>query len=157
MIALLQRVTEAFVDVEGSRIGAIGAGLLVLACAERGDTEREAERLLGRILDCRIFADAEGRMNLSLRTIRGGLLLVPQFTLAADTSKGTRPSFTPAAPPERGAQLFAHLLTCARTRHAPVACGEFGAHMRVGLVNDGPVTIWLRVDPPAGPVQPPTG
>jgi D-aminoacyl-tRNA deacylase len=145
MIGLLQRVTEAHVEVDGSRIGTIGPGLLVLACAERGDSESEAARLVERLLDYRVFADVNGRMNLSLRDVRGGLLLVPQFTLAADTKKGTRPSFTPAAPAEEGKRLFEHMLACARSAHAPVASGEFGAHMRVSLVNDGPVTIWLQV------------
>ena len=145
MIGLLQRVTEAHVEVDGSRIGAIGPGLLVLACAERGDSEVEAARLTERLLDYRVFADVNGRMNLSLRDVRGGLLVVPQFTLAADTRKGARPSFTPAAPPAEGKRLFEHLLACARAAHSPVASGEFGAHMRVSLVNDGPVTIWLQV------------
>ena len=146
MIGLLQRVTEAHVEVDGNRIGSIGPGLLVLACAERGDGEAQVERLVERLLDYRVFADGDGKMNLSLRDVNGGLLLVPQFTLAADTTKGTRPSFTPAAPPAEGKRLFAHLLSCARASHAPVACGEFGAHMRVSLVNDGPVTIWLQVN-----------
>lgn len=145
MIGLLQRVTEARVEVGQILVGAIGPGLLVLACAERGDTESEAERLVERLLDYRVFADGDGRMNLSLRDVRGGLLLVPQFTLAADTSKGARPSFTPAAPADVGKRLFEHLLAYARSAHAPVERGEFGAHMRVTLVNDGPVTLWLRV------------
>jgi len=144
MIGLLQRVTEAHVEVDGSRIGAIGPGLLVLACAERDDGESEAARLVERLLDYRVFADVNGRMNLSLRDVSGDLLLVPQFTLAANTKKGARPSFTPAAPPEEGKRLFGHLLACARATHSPVASGEFGAHMRVSLVNDGPVTIWLQ-------------
>jgi D-tyrosyl-tRNA(Tyr) deacylase len=150
MIGLLQRVTEASVEVDGRRIGAIGSGLLVLACAERGDGENEAEHLLDRLLGYRIFSDVNGKMNLSLRNVAGALLLVPQFTLAADTRKGTRPSFTPAAPPEQGKRLFEHLLACARAIHSPVASGEFGANMRVSLVNDGPVTIWLRVGAPPG-------
>jgi D-tyrosyl-tRNA(Tyr) deacylase len=150
MIGLLQRVTEASVDVDGSRIGAIGPGLLVLACAERGDSELDAERLLERMLNYRVFSDINGKMNLSLRDTGGGLLLVPQFTLAADTNKGTRPSFTPAAPPEEGHRLFEHLLTCARTKHSPVAGGKFGAHMRVALVNDGPATFWLQVGAQTG-------
>ena len=148
MIALLQRVTEASVEVDGRRIGAIGDGLLVLACAERGDSESQAERLVERLLDYRMFSDRDGKMNLSLRDKNGGLLLVPQFTLAADTNRGTRPSFSPAAPPELGRRLFDHLLACARARHSPVASGEFGAHMRVSLVNDGPVTFWLQVAAP---------
>ncbi|HKB83686.1 MAG TPA: D-aminoacyl-tRNA deacylase [Burkholderiales bacterium] len=145
MIGLLQRVSEAQVEVEGRRICAIGPGLLVLACAERGDSKREAERLVERILDYRVFSDGNGKMNLSLRDVAGALLLVPQFTLAADTTKGKRPSFTPAAPPQEGQRLFEYFLACARASHAPVASGEFGAHMRVSLVNDGPVTIWLQV------------
>src|SRR5258705_3681069 len=145
MIGLVQRVTEARVEVRRNRVGAIGPGLLVLACAERGDSEFEAERLVERMLNYRVFADVDGKMNLSLRDVGGALLLVPQFTLAADTRKGTRPSFTPAAPPEEGKRLFEHLLACARASHSPVASGEFGTHMRVSLVNDGPVTIWLQV------------
>ncbi len=113
MIGLLQRVTEAHVDVDGRRIGSIGPGLLVLACAERGDGETQARRLVERLLKYRVFADADGKMNLSLQDVGGGLLLVPQFTLAADTSSGTRPSFTPAAAPEEGRRLFGHLLECA--------------------------------------------
>jgi D-aminoacyl-tRNA deacylase len=150
MIGLLQRVAEAHVEVSGIRIGAIGPGLLVLACAERGDSESEAERLVERLLNYRVFADADGKMNLSLRDVGGGLLLVPQFTLAADTRKGTRPSFTPAAPADVGMRLFEHLLARARASHSPVASGEFGAHMKVSLVNDGPVTIWLQVAPRSG-------
>ncbi len=149
MIALLQRVTEASVTVEGQRVGQIGAGLLVLACAERGDSETQAERLVERMLAYRVFSDEDGKMNLSLRDIRGGLLLVPQFTLAADTDKGNRPSFTPAASAQDGKRLFAHMLACAASRHHPVASGVFGAHMRVALTNDGPVTFWLRVGPAA--------
>ena len=145
MIGLLQRVTEAHVEVDGSRIGSIGPGLLVLACAERGDSEIEANRLVERLLTYRVFADVDGRMNLSLRDVGGALLLVPQFTLAADTSKGARPSFTPATSPDDGRCLFEYMLACARASHSPVASGEFGAHMRVSLVNDGPVTIWLQV------------
>ena len=150
MIGLLQRVTEAHVEVGGNRIGAIGPGLLVLACSERGDSESEAERLVERLLNYRVFSDADGKMNLSLRDVGGALLLVPQFTLAADTRKGSRPSFTPAAPPDVGMRLFEHLLAHARASHSPVASGEFGAHMKVSLVNDGPVTIWLQVAPPSG-------
>lgn len=145
MIGLLQRVSEARVDVEGRCIGAIGPGLLVLACAERGDSESEARHLVDRLLGYRVFADDNGRMNRSLRDVGGGLLLVPQFTLAADTTRGARPSFTPAAPAEEGKRLFGLLLAYARATHAPVASGEFGAHMRVALVNDGPVTLWLQV------------
>lgn len=150
MIGLLQRVSESHVDVDGRTIGAIGPGLMVLVCAERGDSEIEAERLLERLLGYRVFADAAGRMNLSLRDVAGGLLLVPQFTLAADTGKGTRPSFTPAAPPDEGKRLFGHMVTHARRAHAPVAAGEFGAIMKVSLINDGPVTLWLQVHPRSG-------
>ena len=150
MIGLLQRVTGARVDIDGTTVGEIGRGLLVLACAERGDTEEQAERLLERVLNYRVFPDAEGKMNLSLRDVQGGLLLVPQFTLAADTRKGNRPSFTPAAPPEDGRRLFEHLLQRARELHAVTHAGRFGADMQVTLTNDGPVTLWLRV-PPAEP------
>ncbi len=150
MIGLLQRVTEARVEVGGKVVGAIGPGLLVLACAQRGDTEAQAERLIERLLGFRVFADDNGQMNLSLRDVGGALLLVPQFTLAADTRKGTRPSFSPAAPPDEGKRLFEHLLACARASHAPVASGEFGAHMRVSLTNDGPVTLWLEVGAQSG-------
>ena len=144
MIGLLQRVRDASVVVEGETIAAIDTGLLVLVGVERGDREAQAERLLERILGYRIFPDAEGRMNLSLREIDGGLLLVPQFTLAADTRKGMRPSFTPAAPPEAGARLFQYLVTQARICYPKVATGRFGAYMQVRLSNDGPVTFWLR-------------
>jgi D-aminoacyl-tRNA deacylase len=147
MIGLLQRVTQARVEVDGARIGAIGPGLVVLVCAERGDGEAEADRLLERVLGYRVFADAGGKMNLSLREVRGGLLLVPQFTLAADTHKGMRPSFTPAAPPEQGERLFDYFAANARAAHPVVETGRFGAHMQVSLTNDGPVTIWLRVQP----------
>ena len=121
----------------------------------RGDTEAQAERLVERLLNFRVFSDVNGKMNLSLRDVGGALLLVPQFTLAADTRKGTRPSFTPAAPPEEGKRLFEHLLACARASHSPVASGEFGAHMRVSLVNDGPVTLWLEVGAQSGPSRTP--
>jgi len=147
MIALLQRVLEAQVTVDGATVGAIGPGLLVLACAERGDTPRQAARLAERILAFRIFADETGRMNRSVRDARGGVLLVPQFTLAADTRSGNRPSFTPAGDPERGRALFEDLVRHTAATHAPVATGRFGAHMRVHLVNDGPVTFSLRIDP----------
>lgn len=149
MIGLLQRVTHARVEVAGEMVGAIGTGLMVLVCAERGDDESHADRLLERLLNYRVFSDPAGKMNLSLRDIQGGLLLVPQFTLAADTTKGNRPSFTPAAPPPVGARLFDYLLARARQLHAPVESGRFGADMQVTLTNDGPVTIWLRVDPSA--------
>ena len=149
MIGLLQRVTQARVEVGGNTVGAIGKGLLVLICAERGDTEGEADRLLERLLNHRVFSDADGKMNLSVRDVGGGLLLVPQFTLAADTKRGNRPSFTPAAPPELGRALFEHMLARALAMHSPVASGRFGADMQVTLTNDGPVTIWLRIDPPS--------
>ena len=145
MIGLLQRVEQAQVLVAGEAIGAIGAGLLVLIGVERDDSEATAARLLDRVLGYRVFADGDGKMNRSLRDVEGGLLLVPQFTLAADTHKGMRPSFTPAAPPEVGERLFAHLLALAQREHAPVASGRFGAEMKVALVNEGPVTFWLQV------------
>jgi len=147
MIGLLQRVTQARVEVGGASVGAIGAGLLVLVCAERGDSEAEADRLLERVLGYRVFGDTEGKMNLSLREVQGGLLLVPQFTLAADTHKGMRPSFTPAAAPAEGERLFDYFATQARAACPRVETGRFGAHMQVSLTNDGPVTIWLRVEP----------
>lgn len=147
MIGLLQRVAQASVEVGGASVGAIGPGLLVLVCAERGDTEAEADRLLERVLGYRVFGDAEGKMNLSLRDVQGGLLLVPQFTLAADTHKGMRPSFTPAAPPQEGERLFDYFAAQARSAYPLVETGRFGAHMQVSLTNDGPVTIWLRVEP----------
>jgi D-tyrosyl-tRNA(Tyr) deacylase len=147
MIGLLQRVTEASVTVAGEVVGRIGPGLLVLVAVERDDGERESARLLERLLTYRVFDDGAGRMNLSLRDTGGGLLLVPQFTLAADTRKGTRASFTPAAPPEAGRRLFGDLVRRAGAAHAPVATGRFGAAMQVALVNDGPVTFWLRVVP----------
>ncbi len=149
MIALLQRVSAAEVTVEGRVVGAIGRGLLVLLGVEAGDTRAEADRLLERLLDYRVFADAAGKMNLSLRDVGGGLLLVPQFTLAADTRKGLRPGFSTAAPPAEGWRLFEHVLATARSRHAPVAQGEFGADMQVTLTNDGPVTFWLQARAPA--------
>lgn len=147
MIGLLQRVTAASVTVAGEQVAAIGPGLAVLVGVQRGDTEAQAERLLERLLDYRVFADADGRMNLSLRDTGGGLLLVPQFTLAADTRKGTRASFTPAADPETGRRLFDELCTLAGGRWSPLACGRFGADMQVRLVNDGPVTFWLEAPP----------
>lgn len=145
MIALLQRVSQASVTVDGEIVGAIGPGLMVLLCAERNDTEREAELLLSKLLSYRVFADAAGKMNRSVADVAGGLLLVPQFTLAADTQSGTRPSFTPAAPPEEGRRLFDYFVAQARIRHAMVEMGCFGAHMQVSLTNDGPVTFWLQV------------
>ena len=147
MIALLQRVTEARVDVAGETVGAIGPGLLVLLGVERGDDDAEATRLVERVLGYRVFPDEAGRMNRSLTDTDGGLLVVPQFTLAADTNKGMRASFTPAAPPEVGERLFGHFVSLAREAHAEVASGRFGADMQVQLVNDGPVTFWLQVTP----------
>ena len=144
MIGLLQRVTESRVEVDGRPVGAIGRGLLVLVGVQRGDDEARADRLLQRLLGYRVFPDLEGRMNLSVRAIDGGLLLVPQFTLAADTKKGTRAGFTTAAPPDEGRRLFDYLVTEARTAHTPVATGEIGADMQVQLINDGPVTFWLQ-------------
>ena len=144
MIGLLQRVSEARVRVDGEIIGAIGCGLLVLVAVQPGDTQARAERLLERLLGYRVFPDAEGRMNLSLRDQGGGLLLVPQFTLAADTRKGTRASFTSAAPPAQGGPLFGYLVACASAAHPIVATGRFGADMQVSLVNEGPVTFWLE-------------
>jgi D-tyrosyl-tRNA(Tyr) deacylase len=144
MIGLLQRVSESRVEVDGRPVGAIGRGLLVLVGVQRGDDEARADRLLQRLLGYRVFPDPEGRMNLSVRAIDGGLLLVPQFTLAADTKKGTRAGFTTAAPPDEGRRLFDYLVTEARAAHAPVATGEFGADMQVQLINDGPVTFWLQ-------------
>lgn len=134
--------------VGGERIATIGPGLLVFIGVQRGDDEAAAERLLERVLGYRVFPDTDGRMNLSVRDHGGGLLLVPQFTLAADTRKGTRASFTPAAEPAVGERLFGHLCSRAETAHTRVACGRFGADMQVGLVNDGPVTFWLETPPP---------
>ncbi|MCU0939026.1 MAG: D-aminoacyl-tRNA deacylase [Burkholderiaceae bacterium] len=143
MIALIQRVSQASVQVAGDVVGAIGSGLLALVCAERGDSEREADALLAKLLGYRVFADDAGKMNRSLRDVGGGLLIVPQFTLAADTRSGTRPSFTPAAPPALGEQLYDHFVAAARRDHPVVATGRFGAMMQVALINDGPVTFWL--------------
>ena len=145
MIALLQRVTAAQVNVANEVIGAIGTGLLVLVGIEQHDTEPHAERLLKRLLGYRVFADAEGKMNLSVRDVKGGVLLVPQFTLAADTRKGLRPSFAPAAPSQMAAQLFEYLVQQARYQYPTIVTGHFGADMQVTLTNDGPVTFWLQV------------
>lgn len=145
MIALLQRVSQASVVVEGATIGSIGAGLMVLLCAEKGDSEKQADALLAKLLAYRVFGDAAGKMNLSISDIGGELLLVPQFTLAADTNSGTRPSFTPAAAPADGRRLFDHVVRQARAVHGKVATGQFGADMKVSLTNDGPVTFWLQV------------
>jgi D-tyrosyl-tRNA(Tyr) deacylase len=148
MIALIQRVSEASVRIDGRRIAAIDKGLLALIGVERGDDPARSERLLDRVLDFRVFADQSGRMALSLRQIGGGLLLVPQFTLAADTHRGTKPSFSPAAPPAEAEALFEHLLGRARSIHGPTAAGRFGADMQLSLINDGPVTFWLQSSEP---------
>jgi D-aminoacyl-tRNA deacylase len=147
MIALLQRVSEASVKVDGNIVGCIDKGLMVLVCAERGDTEKQTDALLNRLLAYRVFNDENGKMNLSVSAVSGGLLLVPQFTLAADTNSGTRPSFSPAAPPDEGKRLFDHFVAQAKTKHPQVETGVFGADMKVALVNDGPVTFWLQVSP----------
>jgi len=144
MITLIQRVSSAKVTVDNQDIGKIDAGILALVAVEKDDSEKEAQRLLERILNYRIFADSQDRMNLSLRDINGGLLLVPQFTLAADTNSGNRPSFTPAASPEKGRQLFGYLQDIATATYPKVAFGRFGADMQVALINDGPVTFTLR-------------
>ena len=147
MIALLQRVTQASVSVEGQEIGRIQKGLMVLVCAERDDTEKEAQALLTKLLTYRVFSDAAGKMNLNLEQAGGALLLVPQFTLAADTRSGSRPSFTPAAPPDVAKKLFDYFVASAREAHTIVETGRFGADMQVSLTNDGPVTFWLQVEP----------
>lgn len=144
MIGLLQRVSEGRISIGGRCVGEIGRGLVVLVGVARGDDEARAERLLERLLGYRVFADGDGRMNLSLRDIHGGLLLVPQFTLAADTRKGTRAGFSRAADPALGERLFAHLLEQAKQIHPDLAWGEFGADMQVSLTNDGPVTFWIE-------------
>ena len=143
MIALIQRVSEAGVHVDGERVGAIGPGLLALVAVEPGDDEGRTQRMAERLLGYRVFSDAQGKMNLSVADTKGGLLLVSQFTLAADTSKGMRPSFTSAASPEEGRRWFDRLVTVSKERHADVETGRFGAHMVVSLVNDGPVTFRL--------------
>ena len=145
MQALIQRVSQASVGVAGRVIGAIGPGLLVLLCAERGDDEAVADKLLAKLLKLRIFSDAAGKMNLSVQDVAGGLLIVSQFTLAADTSGGNRPSFTGAAAPDEGRRLYDYFVAKARAAHPVVATGEFAADMQVALINDGPVTIPLRV------------
>ena len=145
MKALLQRVTSARVDIAGRTVGAIDAGLLVLLCAERGDTDALADRMLAKILKLRIFSDEGGKMNRSVQDIGGGLLVVSQFTLAADASGGNRPSFTQAAPPDEGRRLYEYFVARARAAHPVVATGEFAADMQVHMVNDGPVTIPLQM------------
>ncbi|ADX48019.1 D-tyrosyl-tRNA(Tyr) deacylase [Paracidovorax avenae ATCC 19860] len=148
MMGLLQRVREARVEIDGATVGRIGPGLLVLVCAERGDTEAQADRLLDKLLKLRIFADEAGKMNRSVQDTGGGLLLVSQFTLAADTRGGNRPSFTQAAAPDDGRRLYDHFVARARALHPVVETGRFAAEMQVHLVNDGPVTIPLRIAPP---------
>ena len=150
MIGLLQRVTAAKVEVEDRTVAEITSGLLVLLAVERGDGQMQADRLLERILGYRVFEDLSGKMNRSVVDTGGGLLLVSQFTLAADTSKGTRPGFSPAAAPDEGRRWFDYFVRAARSQHPVVQTGEFGAHMRVSLTNDGPVTFWLRVPPGKG-------
>ena len=145
MIAVLQRVRQARVEVDGAVVGAIGPGLLVLVCAERGDTEAEADKLLAKILKLRIFSDDAGKMNRSVQDMGGGLLLVSQFTLAADTAGGNRPSFTGAAAPDEGLRLYNYVVQQARTLHSLVQTGRFAEDMQVTLTNDGPVTIPLQV------------
>jgi D-aminoacyl-tRNA deacylase len=144
VIGLIQRVSRAQVEVSGETLGLIGPGLLVLVGVRPDDDEGSAQRLLNRLLQYRVFADAAGKMNLSLLQTKGELLLVPQFTLAADTAKGLRPGFSTAAPPEQGRVLFEYLVRCAREQISTVQTGLFGAHMQVSLTNDGPVTIWLE-------------
>ena len=145
MITVLQRVSEASVRVEGQVIGQIGHGLLVLVCAEQGDTEAVADRLLAKILKLRIFADEAGKMNRSVQDVGGGLLVVSQFTLAADVAGGNRPSFTQAAKPDEGRRLYEHFVAQARAAHPVVQTGRFAADMKVALVNDGPITIPIRM------------
>jgi len=151
VIGLLQRVDGAAVEVDGREVARIGKGLLVLVGVEHGDDETVADRLLERLVAYRVFADPDGRMNLSVSDTGGGLLLVPQFTLAADTSKGLRPGFSRAAPPGDAERLFGYLARRAEKRHSGAQTGRFGAHMRVALVNDGPVTFWIRVPPHDAP------
>lgn len=147
MIALIQRVSQARVRVEDAVVGEIGAGILAFVCAERADTPAQADALLGKLLAFRIFPDDAGRMNRSLAELKGDLLIVSQFTLAADTSSGTRPSFSPAAEPATGQRLYEHFVARAIALHPNVATGRYGAMMQVELVNDGPVTFWLRAKP----------
>jgi len=144
MIGLLQRVTQAKVTIDGDTVASINTGLLVLVGIEKNDSEEQARRLLEKLINYRIFPDDQDKMNLSLQDIKGGLLLVPQFTLAANTEKGLRPSFSSAAAPELGKQLFEYLITYAREHYANVEIGIFGADMQVSLINDGPVTFWLK-------------
>ncbi|MCK5336826.1 MAG: D-tyrosyl-tRNA(Tyr) deacylase [Gammaproteobacteria bacterium] len=145
MIALLQRVTEASVEVDGAQIAAISRGLMVLLGVEKGDDEGVVQRLVDKLLKYRVFSDTEDKMNLSVQDIQGQLLLVPQFTLAANTNKGLRPSFSSAASPSEGARLFDRFVSMAKQSNCQVQTGQFGADMKVSLVNDGPVTFWLQV------------
>jgi D-tyrosyl-tRNA(Tyr) deacylase len=145
MLAVIQRVSEARVVIDGEVSGEIGPGLLVLVCAERGDSESQADRLLAKLLKLRIFSDAAGKMNLSVQDVQGGLLLVSQFTLAADVSGGNRPSFTHAAAPDEGRRLYDHFVAQARAAHPVVQTGRFAADMKVHLVNDGPVTVPMTI------------
>ena len=145
MIAILQRVSQASVQVDGQVIGQIGAGLLVLLCAEKGDTDAVADKMLAKMLKLRIFSDDAGKMNRSVQDTGGGLLVVSQFTLAADVAGGNRPSFTQAAAPDEGRRLYEHFVAQARTQHPVVQTGRFAADMQVALVNDGPITIPLRM------------
>jgi len=145
MITIIQRVTQASVSIEGKSVGKIEQGIMALIAVEKNDTEKSVQRLLERILNYRIFPDADDRMNLSLKAIQGGLLLIPQFTLAADTNSGNRPSFTPAASPEQGQLLFSYLLSLAKQSYPTTQTGVFGADMQVSLINDGPVTFTLTV------------
>jgi D-aminoacyl-tRNA deacylase len=153
MLSLLQRVSEARVTVNGAIVGEIAHGWLVLICAEPGDTPALADKLLAKILILRCFADEQGKMNKSVQDVAGGLLIVSQFTLAADTRGGNRPSFTNAAPAALGRELYDYFVSRARAEHPTVASGVFGADMKVALVNDGPVTIWLPMDEGAGKVS----
>jgi D-tyrosyl-tRNA(Tyr) deacylase len=150
MLALLQRVRQARVEVDGHTVGRIDAGLLILVCAERGDTEAQADKLLAKLLKLRIFSDEAGKMNRSVQDVGGGLLIVSQFTLAADTAGGNRPSFGNAAPPHEGRRLYDHFVAQARASHPLVQTGQFAADMQVHLVNDGPVTIPMRMPPEPG-------
>ncbi len=150
MIALVQRVNRASVAVGGETVGEIGAGIVALVGVERGDGEPQAQRLAEKVLGYRVFADAEGKMNRSLKDTGGGLLAVPQFTLAADTKSGTRAGFSSAAAPADGERLFDYLVSLWKKQHPVVQTGRFGAHMQVSLVNDGPVTFWLQVSPRSG-------
>jgi D-tyrosyl-tRNA(Tyr) deacylase len=149
LIALIQRVSGASVSVGAEKVAEIGVGILALVGIEREDGPEQVAKLAERLVAYRLFADAAGKMNRNIREVGGGVLLVPQFTLAADTRSGLRPSFTRAAPPERGAELFATFVKAVAATGVPVACGRFGAHMRVSLINDGPVTFWLQVPPVA--------